>query len=131
MNNKIVTPWVKIKAEYLAGATPKELSLKYRISANAISNKFSLNGTTKKVKEIQSNLGDVMQVELDEITIQGIKRLKELLTSQEIKPSELISAIRLGFELTILSKNKLEANSKPQPLTPEQRKQISRDFGFE
>lgn len=34
-----LTPWNKIKKEYLEGVTPKELALKYKIKAKTIINK--------------------------------------------------------------------------------------------
>jgi hypothetical protein len=106
VNKPKTTPWNRIKAEYLDGVTPKELAIKYDITAKSISNKANKEKWTSKKAKINENLGDRVQKELEEITTLGIKRLKELLNSKEIKPNELISAIRLGFETTLLNKNK-------------------------
>lgn len=100
------TPWNKIKAEYLAGATPKSLAEKYGIDINLIYNKIKGGKWTPKKSEIIQNLEDRVQKELELITELGIARLKGLLMKETIRDSELISAIRLGFDTTLLNKNK-------------------------
>ena len=100
------TPWNSIKAEYLKGVTPKELAIKYELTAKQVSDKANKENWTRKKSEISENLEDRVQKELEEITTLGIKRLKQLLNNEEIKPNELISAIRLGFDTTLLNKNK-------------------------
>ena len=105
-NKPKTTPWNKIKAEYLAGATPKSLAEKYGLSAKTISVKASNNKWTSKLIEINENLEDRVRKELELITELGIARLKGLLRSETIRDSELISAIRLGFDTTLLNKNK-------------------------
>lgn len=39
MVKNATTPWLKIKAEYLQGATPKELANKYDLTAKQITSK--------------------------------------------------------------------------------------------
>jgi len=105
-NKPKTTPWNKIKAEYLAGATPKSLAEQYEIEAKTISNKANKENWTSKKARISKNLEERVQKELELITELGIARLKGLLRSETIRDSELISAIRLGFDTTLLNKNK-------------------------
>jgi len=111
------TPWNKIKAEYLAGVTPKSLSSKYEIDAKTISNKANKERWTKKKAKISENLEERVQKELEQITELGIARLKELLSPTKlIKDGDLISAIRLGFDTTLLNK-KQDKKEDENPVT--------------
>lgn len=111
----MATPKNKIKAEYLQGATPKELAEKYNLDVKTISNWAYDEKWTRKKKEISEKLEEKVQKELELITELGIARLKGLLCSQLIKDNDLISAIRLGFDTTLLNKNK---DNKDDELPP-------------
>lgn len=102
------TPWNKIKVEYLEGATPKELGLKYQIKPKVISDRFSGMGVVEEKRIISKEIQENVKVTLEGISTLSIKRLKELLNRDDIKPNELIAAIRLGFDITLLNKNKAD-----------------------
>lgn len=115
MNNK-TTPWNKIKTEYLEGATPKELGLKYRIKPKAISDRFSGMGIVEEKRIISKEIKTSVEDELKEISSLCTKWLKDLLRDKKLKPNEKIAAIKVGLELTILNKNKENQDSITHPL---------------
>ena len=77
----MTTPWNKIKAEYLQGVAPKELAAKYNINASAIHTKFNKDGTSRKLRELTSNLSDEIRDKIEKATTIAIKRLTEMLES--------------------------------------------------
>ena len=82
-NKPKTTPWNKIKAEYLAGATPKSLSIKYEITAKSITEKFSRESLSNKKQEI---------------AIRTLEKVSETIINAEVtrtqKQLELADAVR-------------------------------------
>ena len=112
----MTTPWNKIKAEYLQGVPPRELADKYKISANTIHNKFSLDGTTKKAREIQSNLQEEIKDKIEHAASLAIKRLTEMLESAETKDADLVAATRAILDVSGLKSQKLETTITELPV---------------
>lgn len=71
------TPWTKIKAEYLQGATPSELAIKYKIKAKAISDKAHAEGWTRKKSKITEKI--------EEKIIENVEQNIEDITSEHTK----------------------------------------------
>lgn len=98
------TPWNKIKAEYLAGATPKELALKYKISAKSISDKFSKGGVVEEKRKISKEIEE----QIKEKTILSAEEVLELITKiatneQEKTSNRLKAAELLGKRHKVFS----------------------------
>ena len=51
-----MTPWTKIKKEYLEGVTPKELALKYKVKSKTIHEKASKKSWVDQKTSICKNL---------------------------------------------------------------------------
>lgn len=107
--NKTV-PWNEVKAKYLKGATPKALGIEYGITASQVSDKAKREKWVAKKAIISQNIETKTKTELEDISELCTKKLKELLT-KDIKPNELIAAIRLGFDITLLNKNKTDGEN--------------------
>lgn len=99
MENKSI-PWSKIKASYLEGATPKELSLKYRIDVELIYNKIKGGKWTTKKSEIIRKTEEKISEEIITAGITNTQRQLDLadslakkielaLTEPNIKVTEL------------------------------------------
>lgn len=105
--NKTI-PWNEVKAKYLKGATPKALGLEYGITAREVTYKAKRNKWTSQKATISHNIEKSVTNDLEEISSLCTNGLKELLKKDDLKPSERIQAIRLGFDITLLNKNKAD-----------------------
>ena len=112
----MTTPWNKIKAEYLQGVAPKELAKKYNLSPNTIHTKFCQDGTTKKLKELTSNLSEEIRDKIDKATTLAIRRLTEMLESTETKDADLVAATRAILDVSGLKSQKVEATVTELPV---------------
>lgn len=112
----MTTPWNKIKAEYLQGVPPRELAIKYNISANTIHNKFSLDGTTKKAREIQSSLQDEIREKIEKASSKVIDRLFNIVESDEANNSDIVAAARAILDVSGLKSQKLETTITELPV---------------
>lgn len=106
------TPWLKIKAEYLQGITPKELAKKYNIKAKAISDKANeLKWVAEKSKiseNIRKNTEDIVK----EITELALKRLQDILNNDEIPAIVTVQAIGKAIDISGLKNSKQEITGK-------------------
>lgn len=114
-NNKI-TPWVKIKADYLSGVTPKELSLKYGVSAKTIHEKASKENWVDERTSIYKNLQEITQDRIERITNLALKRLEDVLSEGEIKTNDLVSAIGKALDISGLKKESQNLNVNNEPI---------------
>ena len=112
----MTTPWNKIKAEYLQGVAPKELAAKYNINASAIHTKFNKDGTSRKLRELTSNLSDEIRDKIDKATTIAIRRLTEMLESAETKDADLVAATRAILDVSGLKSQKLETTITELPV---------------
>src|SRR5574344_3040203 len=115
-NMRMTTPWNKIKAEYLQGVPPRELAIKYNISANTIHNKFSLDGTTKKAREIQSSLQDEIREKIEKASSKVIDRLFEIVGDSDATNSDVVAAARAILDVSGLKSQKVEATVTELPV---------------
>ena len=115
-NATMTTPWNKIKAEYLQGVAPKELAAKYNINASAIHTKFNKDGTSRKLRELTSNLSEEIRDKIDKATTIAIRRLTEMLESAETKDADLVAATRAILDVSGLKSQKLETTITELPV---------------
>lgn len=131
---KKATPWVKIKAEYLQGATPKELAEKYNLTAKQISDKANRNEWVEEKSKIQEKVRENAESQVERITNLTLKRLEDVLMLEYIKTGDLIAAIGKGIEISGLKSSKQEitgANGAPlvekiRYITPEEQKEVKK-----
>ena len=106
------TPWTKIKSEYLQGVTPQALSLKYKIKARSISDKaYKENWGAEKAK-IYENVRENTEEKIERITNIALKRLEDVLTCEEVKTNDLVTAIGKALDISGLKSQKHEFENK-------------------
>lgn len=112
------TPWIKIKAEYLQGVTPKELAEKYNLTAKQISDKANEEKWVAQKAEISENVRDKVQIKIDNLTSLALKRLEEVLKDKKTKTNDLVAAIGKAIDISGLKMSKREITGKNgAPLT--------------
>ena len=119
--------WVKLKAEYLQGVTPKELGEKYGLTAKQISDKANKENWVAEKARICEKVRENTEEKIDRITSIALRRLEDVLLSDEVRPSDLVNAIGKAFDISGLKSSKQEitgSNGAPLVqqtyLTPEE-----------
>ncbi len=126
------TPWLKIKAEYLQGVTPKELALKYKIKAKTIHDKASKEKWSEEKTSICENLRENTADEIKRLTAKALSSLEEVLDDESAKNSDIVSACKAILDISGLKSSKQEITGKDgSPLgerivyvTPEEQKEV-------
>lgn len=116
------TPWLKIKAEYLQGVTPKELALKYKIKAKTIHDKASKEKWIEEKTSISENLREDTADEIKRLTTKALSSLEDVLNDVNAKNSDIVSACKAILDISGLKSSKQEvtgANGEPFTLQKE------------
>lgn len=117
MTRKNPTPWLKIKAEYLQGCKPDEISKKYDVDIEKLYNKIDNSGWNKEKKEFQGKIRNDVQEHIARVTDIALSRLEEILKNNDVKDSDLINAIGKAFDISGLKSSKQEITGKDgQPI---------------
>lgn len=106
------TPWNKIKSEYLQGVTPKNLAKKYKLAAKQVSDKANKDKWTIEKSKICENVRENVQNKIERITALALNRLEDVLTTEDIKISDLVTAIGKALDISGLKTTKQETNFK-------------------
>ncbi len=128
------TPWVKIKAEYLQGVTPKELAVKYKIKAKAISDKANEEKWVAEKAKISENVRKDLQEKIKEYANTALEALMKIINDEESKNSDIVQASKAILDVSGLKSMKQEitgANGEPIRvkkifITPEMQKQADK-----
>jgi hypothetical protein len=117
MTKKKPIPWLEIKAEYLKGCKPDEISKKYDVDIEKLYNKIDNSGWTKERKEFQGKVRNDVAEHISRVTEIALSRLEEILKNSDIKDSDLINAIGKAFDISGLKSSKHEVTGKDgQPI---------------
>ena len=103
-----VTPWNKIKADYLNGVTPKELASKYKITAKSIHEKASKENWVDEKASISKNVQESVQERIKELTNVALETLYNVINNVEAKDADKISASRAILDVSGLKSLKQE-----------------------
>lgn len=130
------TPWVKIKAEYLQGVTPKELAVKYKIKAKAISDKANEDKWVAEKTKISENVRKDVQEKIKEYANTALEALMKIINDEESKNSDIVQASKAILDVSGLKSMKQEitgANGEAlsiqkEYILPEQIKQFEEHF---
>ncbi len=130
------TPWLKIKAEYLQGVTPKELALKYKIKAKTIHDKASKEKWSEEKTSICENLRENTADEIKRLTAKALSSLEEVLDDESAKNSDIVSACKAILDISGLKSSKQEitgADGEPftlqkEYILPEEIKQFEEHY---
>lgn len=101
------TPWLKIKAEYLQGVTPKELAKKYNLTAKRISDKATKEKWVAEKTEICVKVREKTQDKIERITDLALDRLEEILSGSILR-QDFVSAIGKAIDISGLKNSKQE-----------------------
>ena len=112
----MTTPWNKIKAEYLQGVAPKELAAKYKIKASAIHTKFNKDGTSRKLRELTSNLQDEIREKIEKASSKVIDKLFKIVEADDATNSDVVAAARAILDVSGLKSQKVEAKVGELPV---------------
>lgn len=112
MTKRKPIPWLEIKAEYLNGCSPKELSKKYNVPAKTIHEKASKESWVDEKASICKNLQDKVANRIQRVTELALERLECVLTDDCIKNSDLVNAIGKAFDISGLKSSKQEITGK-------------------
>ncbi len=113
-----ITPWTKIKAEYLQGATPKELALKYKTKAKTITEKASKEGWVVEKTIICNNLQEIIQDKIKDLSNNALEVLNEVMNSPEAKDADKISAAKAILDVSGLKTQKQEITGDIKTTNP-------------
>lgn len=106
------THWNKIKAEYLQGATPKELAQKYGLKTKTISDKATKEKWTAEKSQICVNIREKTEDKIERITNIALRRLEDVLTGEYVRTNDLVSAIGKALDISGLKSQKHEVENK-------------------
>ncbi len=103
-----ITPWNKIKADYLNGVTPKELASKYKVTAKQIHEKASKENWTTEKARICKNLQENVQERIKALTNLALDTLCEVIKADDSKYQDKVSASKAILDVSGLKSLKQE-----------------------
>ena len=103
-----ITPWTKIKAEYLQGATPKDLAKKYKLTAKQVSDKANKDKWTAEKTEICENVRETIQDKIKDLSNNALEVLNEVMNDPEAKDADKVSAAKAILDVSGLKTQKQE-----------------------
>lgn len=112
MAQRKTTPWIKIKAEYLQGATPKELADKYKIKAKTISDKANRENWVSEKAKISEKIRENMQDKIQTYSNEAIEVLREVMNGYATDNKDKVSAAKAILDLSGLKSSKQETQIK-------------------
>lgn len=134
MVKKKTTPWLKIKAEYLQGATPKELAAKYKLIAICfIMNLFCGKWVNEK-ERLEEKTRENLKEKIKDLTNLALEALVQVIKDPECENRDKVSASKAILDISGLKSSKQEITGKDgEPLavkkifiTPEEIKETDK-----
>lgn len=98
------TPWTKIKAEYLQGVTPKELALKYGLTAEQISQKAKRDKWKPAKDIIKQKTTENVQDKIAQYSNRALEVLNEVINDPESENRDKVSAARAILDVSGLKR---------------------------
>ena len=118
--NKKILLWEEIKAAYLLGATPLELSkkfLQFNLTPKQITEKAS-KGKWAQEKAIMGNkIAKNLNENIERLTTLALDNLERLLDDKNVKDSDKIAAIGRVIDISGLKSVKQEVTNKNKGFT--------------
>lgn len=103
-----ITPWNKIKADYLNGVTPKELAEKHKIDINKLYKKIENDKWAVELREIKGKIGNDVQERIKELTNLALETLCEVIKAGDSKYQDKVSASKAILDVSGLKSLKQE-----------------------
>lgn len=122
------TPWTKIKAEYLQGATPKELAKKYSLTSQQISNKVKRDKWKLEKDQISHKTTENIQDKIQALSNNALEVLSEVMNNPETENKDKVSAARAILDVSGLKsvKQEITADVKSEVRPPQWNKEIAK-----
>lgn len=122
------TPWTKIKAEYLQGATPKELAKKYSLTSQQISNKVKRDKWKLEKDQISHKTTKNVQDKIEALSNNALEVLSEVMNNPETENKDKVSAARAILDVSGLKsvKQEITADVKSEVRPPQWNKEIAK-----
>lgn len=121
-NLKKVIPWLKIKAEYLQGVTPKDLAEKYQIKPKQISDKANEEKWVAEKAKISENVRENTEGEIKRLTNKALNALEWVIDDVNARQSDIVSAAKAILDISGLKSSKQEITGKNgEPLALKER----------
>lgn len=108
--NTKVTAWLKIKAEYLSGVTPKELGIKYNLKPKQISDKANEERWVDEKSEISENLRVDVQNDINRQARKALGTLEEIIDDPETEKNVKVQACKAILDVSGLKRSTQEIN---------------------
>lgn len=102
------TPWLEIKTAYLKGVTPKELALKYKIKAKAISDKANEEKWVAEKSKISENVRKKTEDKIEQLTNLALNTLQDVILDDTSRNSDRVSAAKAILDISGLKSSKQE-----------------------
>lgn len=112
MTKKKLIPWLEIKTEYLKGCSPKELAEKYDVDIKKLYKKIENAKWAPELSEIKGNIGNEVKEQISCITKLALSRLKDVLSDECVRTSDLVQAIGKALDVSGLKSSKQEITGK-------------------
>jgi hypothetical protein len=103
-----ITPWNKIKADYLNGVAPKELAEKHKIDINKLYKKIENDKWAVELREIKGKIGNDVQERIKELTNLALETLCEVIKAGDSKYQDKVSASKAILDVSGLKSLKQE-----------------------
>ena len=110
------TPWNKIKADYLNGVTPKELSEKYKIEITKLYYKIDNDSWAKEKTKINENIRNDVQEQIKELTNLALNALKGVLVDVDAKNADIVSASKAILDVSGLKTVREDVTVNQNPI---------------
>lgn len=122
------TPWTKIKAEYLQGATPKELAEKYSLTSQQISNKVKRDKWKIEKDLISHKTTKNVQDKIQALSNNALEVLSEVMNNPETENKDKVSAARAILDVSGLKsvKQEITADVKSEVRPPQWNKEVAK-----
>lgn len=113
-----ITPWTKIKVEYLQGITPKDLAKKYKLTAKQISDKANKDKWTAEKAKICENIRETIQDKIKDLSNNALEVLNEVMNDPEAKDADKVSAAKAILDVSGLKTQKQEITGDIKTTNP-------------
>ena len=104
--------WLNIKAEYLAGVTPKDLAEKYNVSSKTIREKASKENWVDEKATIFNNLQQNTEARIECLTNKAFDALESVLDDNKADYKDKVSAARATLDVSGLKSSRQEITGR-------------------
>lgn len=112
MTKKKPIPWLEIKAEYLSGCKPDELSKKYKVDIEKLYNKIDNSGWNKEKTELQGNIRNKIETDIKDGSQEAVRYLRGVVSDENQETRDRISAAKGLLDISGLKSSKQEITGK-------------------